>query len=437
MGGLFAGEGFVEIEEGEADGGHGGVFGGGEGGVAWGGADFEEGFGGGGVLVVEGELFMPRAGEDGGVVRGWGASEDAAEGEVDACGGVRRGFEGEFGEDAGGFGPRGVVEGGEGVEGGGGDGGSDLAGLACGDIEHVDWADGASPERVETAAVEVGAGAGWVGEVAFFGDGEGFPDVRGLIGIDRFAADLAVEEGGGGEGVVAEDETGHADSGGAGHETVFGVAGEEVGAHAAGLAVGAAGDDEADHVFEAPAGVAEFDGEPVEEVLVDGHFALDAEVFGGFDEACTEEELPEPVDLDAGCQWVIRLEEPLGEAETVARGVGGEGREEAGGVSGDGVGGSEVAAAVEDFGLAGLFIAHDHDAGEILAEVVEGFFGGLGFAAGVGEGSGGEIAGDVVAEFGGFFFGAIGIADDGGDVVGESGAGSWLRGGGGGETEAA
>jgi hypothetical protein len=53
-------------------------------------------------------------------------------------------------------------------------------------------------------------------------------------------------------------------------------------------------------VFEAPAGVAEFDGEPVEEVFVEGHFALDAEVFGGFDEAGAEEELPEPVDLDAG-----------------------------------------------------------------------------------------------------------------------------------------
>ena len=134
---------------------------------------------------------------------------------------------------------------------------------------------------------------------------------------------------------------------------------------------------------------------------------------------------------------MIRLEEPLGEAETVARGVGGEGREEGWGVSGDGVSGSEVAAAVEDLGLARLFIAHDHDAGEILAEVVECFFGGLGFAAGAGEGGGGEIARDVVAEFSGFFLGAIGIADEGGDVVGEGGAGGWLRGGSGGEAEAA
>jgi hypothetical protein len=186
------------------------------------------------------------SGSDGGVT-GW--VHFAAEGEVDACGGVRGGFEGEFGEDACGFGPCGVVESGEGVEGGGGDGGSDLAGLACGDVEHVDWADGASPERVETAAVEPVAVVAVVGPAAAFF----LPDAWWLIGFDGGAAGSGDEEAGGGEGGVANHFGGEAEAGAAGEGDVVRVGEEAVAVAAAFLGEGAAEGDGAEETFDGPA----------------------------------------------------------------------------------------------------------------------------------------------------------------------------------------
>ncbi len=65
--------------------------------------------------------------------------------------------------------------------------------MSVGGIEEVGGGDSASPEGVEAASVEVISGGGGVGEVAFFGDGEGFPDAIWLVGVDGWSADFGVE----------------------------------------------------------------------------------------------------------------------------------------------------------------------------------------------------------------------------------------------------
>ena len=58
-------------------------------------------------------------------------------------------------------------------------------------------------------------------------------------------------------------------------------------------------------MFEAPAGLAKLDGQPVEQFWVGGRGALGAEVVFGFDEAASEVLLPDTVDEDAGGEWVL------------------------------------------------------------------------------------------------------------------------------------
>ena len=112
--------------------------------------------------------------------------------------------------------------------------------------------------------------------------------------------------------------------------------GEEagVGLERGDLLVGVGGDDEADHVFDVPTGVAKFGGEPVEELGVGREFSLGAEVIDGGAECGVEEERPEAVHDGAGGDGVFFGSEPVGEVEAgEALGLGAfeAGREEGGG----------------------------------------------------------------------------------------------------------
>ena len=68
-----------------------------------------------------------------------------------------------------------------------------------------------------------------------------------------------------------------------------------------------------------------------------GEAAHDAEVLGGLDEASAEELLPHAVDGHPGGQRIGIAEDPLGQPEAIARGVGGEFAEGRGNLGGDGI----------------------------------------------------------------------------------------------------
>ena len=137
----------------------------------------------------------------------------------------------------------------------------------------------------------------------------------------------------------------------------------------AGLAVGLTGQDNFLKGFDLPAGLAEFDGEPIEQILVRGAVALHAEVFGGAHDALAEELLPLAVDLHAGGQRVFGTEEPLREAEAVLWRILRQRRQEARRVEGDLLLLREVGAAVEDVGFARLVVGHHHHARQDVAAV--------------------------------------------------------------------
>lgn len=138
------------------------------------------------------------------------------------------------------------------------------------------------------------------------------------------------------------------------------------------MSIGAAGNDGADKVLIVPVVLHEVGGEPIEKARVDGDFALHAEVFGAFDEADTEEFLPESIDGDAGGEWIFGRDDPLGEIESIGVLFFAERGKEGGSVGFDFLAALVVGSDGKDIGFPFfLLIRHDHDLGESIAEVVE------------------------------------------------------------------
>ena len=249
--------------------------------------------------------------------------ENAPEGPLQAGGVVLR-LEGPFGEGAGGLHVGRVVERRERVERRVRARGLHDAGRARLGVEEHRRPDDPPPEDVEAAAVE---GLAVVLPVALVAEGGLLPDSRGLVGVHGGAAGFVHEEAARGEGLVAEHPGRHAVARAAREEAVLRVRGREFRAHAGGLAVGLARDEEPEEPLHVPSGVAEARGQPVQELGVDGPLALPPEILRRRGEADAEEHLPEAVDRDARREGVPGRHEPAREAETVPGRIVGEGRE--------------------------------------------------------------------------------------------------------------
>ncbi len=300
-----------------------------------------------------GQEIAQRAGHDLDLGGLQGTGEDASGHEIDdpaVVGGVLA--EEILGEDACDLDEGDVVEGGEGLERGVGAFAEDGAGLAAGGVEDVHergWC-GALPEGVEAAAIQGVAGIALVAAGVALGHGDGFPDAFRLVGFDAGTADGGVEQVRDGEGVIADHFGIHAEAWAAGEKAVGGIAGDFFGGDGGGLAIGGGGDHEPEQVLDIPATGLEFDGEPVEQLLVDGILAHDAEVIDGPDEAGAEDFLPEAVDGDAGGEGVFRGDDPLGETEAIGGRTFGHGMQDGEGAGGDGVAGLVVLAPEQDAG---------------------------------------------------------------------------------------
>ena len=85
------------------------------------------------------------------------------------------------------------------------------------------------------------------------------------------------------------------------------------------LLVGCAHDDQFVHLLLRPAPFHEFGGEPIQQLGMRGHFALESEIFHGPNQTATEEGFPLTVHHDASGQGILRRNQPFGEAEPVGR----------------------------------------------------------------------------------------------------------------------
>ena len=84
-----------------------------------------------------------------------------------------------------------------------------------------------------------------------------------------------------------------------------------------GLSIGRTGDDQLLHVLDVPAAFDELGGQPIQEGQVRGPFALRAEILGRLDDARAEVLLPIAVDRHTGRQRIVRIDQPLGQAQPV------------------------------------------------------------------------------------------------------------------------
>lgn len=125
-------------------------------------------------------------------------------------------------------------------------------------------------------------------------------------------------------------------------------------------------------IFGIPTAFAKFCGQPIEQSPVDGCVALHAKIFTGFNEAKAEESLPVTVDDDASGERLFGTDEPAGEAQAIARSLGGEWRQESGRGKRDFFQVHLVVAAIKDEGVAGLVVIHHHDARILISfEAIE------------------------------------------------------------------
>ena len=150
----------------------------------------------------------------------------------------------------------------------------------------------------------------------------------GWYGLTLGPPSLRDQQAAGGQGVVADHLGVHAEPRPAREQPVLRVllellrrAPRPTGGRSAEV------DQQLEEPLHVPARLAELDGQPVEQLGMRGKLAADAEVAGRADQAGAEDLLPEPVDRDAGRQRVLGPEQPLRQAEPVARagrgGIGG------------------------------------------------------------------------------------------------------------------
>ncbi len=144
------------------------------------------------------------------------------------------------------------------------------------------------------------------------------PDPLGLIRIHRGDRRSGIDRTRRRQRPVSQNQRRHAKAACPRVDPILDVAGAMLGRRAARLAIGRARDDQPMHRLHAPAPRAELDGEPVEQFAVGRVFALDAEILGRLDDPGGRGRA-DPVDLDAGGQRVVGLDEPSGEPQAVGR----------------------------------------------------------------------------------------------------------------------
>ena len=181
----------------------------------------EQARGGGGILLKgsPGSLEAALPHRD---FRGSGlAGEETDADGIQSCGFVRMRAQHPVGEKAGRLDVGGTVEGRQRVHRGIRPQRIHLADLSFRGVKKLGGTHDAPPEGVEAATMQISATALGVG---LFPEGRLVPDPGGLVGIDRRPAESAIEQAGGGEGLVADHPRGHAEARPAGEKPVRRIA---------------------------------------------------------------------------------------------------------------------------------------------------------------------------------------------------------------------
>ncbi len=120
-----------------------------------------------------------------------------------------------------------------------------------------------------------------------------------------------------------------------------------------------------------PAVVHEPAGEPIQQFGMRRQFALAAKIIRRRDKAAAEVHFPNTVHHHAGGERIIAVNQPLRQAEAVARRAGREGREARRGVAFDQFPGRVVSAALQHKSRArDRHFPHRHDFGDVVDEIV-------------------------------------------------------------------
>ena len=141
--------------------------------------------------------------------------------------------------------------------------------------------------------------------------GDRFPDPFGLIGLHAGASDCGRKQAARRQRQVAHHLGVHAEARPARKEPVLGIDLELVFTDPGGLPVRRRRHHQADQLFDVPAGLAEFHGQPVEQLRVRRRLALRSEIFRRLHQAGSENLLPEAIDRDARGQRIGRIDNPL------------------------------------------------------------------------------------------------------------------------------
>ena len=230
---------------------------------------------------------------------------------------------------------------------------------------------GAPPERVEAAAVEMGAGSLLVAFLVGAGGSAGdlVPDSCRLIGFDRRSAERSDQQTAHRQGLVPNHLGRQAQSWTPRQETIGRVVLQQGRRELRRLQVGGAGHDHALEGLDVPFQPDQLARQPIEQPGMGGRLSLQAEVLGRRHQSRPEVQLPQSVRRHARGEGMGRVHQPPGQRKTIGRRT----RRQRGQDLGDARShfGARliVLPASQDEGLPGLVLPHDHGGGDLFPQL--------------------------------------------------------------------
>ncbi len=149
-----------------------------------------------------------------------------------------------------------------------------------------------------------------------------FPNPRRLIGTHARATQLVYQQPARGQGIVADHFAIHPETRAARQQPVGHILLQLFRRGRGRLAIDGRSHQQAEEFLDVPARLAELDRHPIEQLGMRGQFAADPQVAGGADQPRAEQLLPETIDRHSRGHRLFGPQQPLSQAQPIARQLG-------------------------------------------------------------------------------------------------------------------
>ena len=232
--------------------------------------------------------------------------------------------------------------------------------------------DGAPPERVEAATVEMVAGPLLVAFLVGAGRSAGdlVPDGLRLIRLDRRPSDRLDQQPAHRQGLIPNHLRGQTQPGTPRQKAVGRILLEQCRRELRRLQVGRAGHDHPLESLAVPLQSNQLAGQPVQQEWMCRGLPLRPEILGRRHQSRAEVQLPQSVRRHTGGEWMGRIHQPPCQEQTIGRDAGGQRWQHPGDARGYLGPWLIVLSASQNERLSSLVVPHDHGCGDLFPEAL-------------------------------------------------------------------